>query len=310
MKNLFTITVLLLMLAFSSKTFAQFTAGTPMAPSEEQTVTYTLNGMTPGDDFVYGVNIYTTLEDVDYTSGGDFWEFPSGNTGEASIEGHASVQIQWLEGASDYTYYVWITITDSDGCNTSRHLLVNPEEATPVDEDYPVVFNIIAIGTGDDSGIINSTNGTDERACPTFVDADWQFETLTDGTHDGSSYVYFQIEREAISNGQAVTDSWEIVTALGTGSVTATSWEYGTALNSSAFQTLSDVNSTITVGNGDILYLRALVTNGDTDSPLTVNISGGNDTSSEFDNPITYTSESASLTVSPVPSVGDFSLSK
>lgn len=310
MKNLFTITVLLLMLAFSSKTFAQTFAGSATAPTEGQTVTYTLNGMTPGDDFVYGVNIYTTLEDVDYTSGGDYWSFPSVYSGVASPEGHASVQIEWLEGASDYNYYVWIIITDSDGCTTNRHLLVNPEDATPVEDDYPVEFNILAIGTGDDSGIINTTNGTDESACPTFVGADWEFETLTDGTHDGSSYVYFQIEREAILDGEEVVDSWEIVTALGAGSVTATKWEYGTVLSSSAFNTLSDINSTITVENGDILYLRALVTNGDTESPLTVNISGGNDTSSEHDTPITYTSESATLTVSPVPSVGDFSLSE
>lgn len=311
MKNLFTITVLLLMLAFSSKTFAQIIKGTPMEPSEGQTVTYILNGMTDGDTYTFGVNETPGV----YEEGagtGTLWTVSSGS-GSTVSNNQGSATISWLDGSANTTFYVWIEIQDAEGCNTFRHLPVKPVEPIIVTDPYTVNYGILAMGTGDDNGIENASEGTDVRACPAFFGADWSFESLDDQTtNDGSSYVYYRITRSAQKAGgdEVIVDGWSINPSIQNGSVTASNWAYA----SDPGQTFTDFTpgSAITGIIGDIIYIRALVENTDAnDQTLAVTIDGtGDDEGTDLDETITHIEPAASLTVSPVPSVGDFSLSE
>jgi hypothetical protein len=306
MKNLFTITVLLLLaVAFSSKSFAQITAGTPMAPTEGQTITYVLNGMTPGDDYVYGVN---TVEG-DYANGsgeGTYWNLSSGSEVGGDQQGTAT--IEWLDGSAGTTFYVWIQINDSeDGCPTYRHLPVTPEEGTPIDEDYEVNYGILAMGTGDNNGIDNASEGTDVTACPAFYNADWSFSALDDATtQDGVSYVYFRIDRTALTLNVPITsviNTWTITPSVTEGS--ATDWGYASAPGQS-FNSFA-IGSSIDNIDGNIIYIRGRVTNETTSQALTINISGGDDDGEWDDDNITHDAADATLTVSPVAEVGTFS---
>lgn len=306
MKNLFTVTVLLLLtVAFSSKSFAQITAGTPMEPTEGQTITYVLNGMTPGDTYVFGVN--TT--EGNYTNGagqGSLWNLSTGSVVGGDQQGTAT--IEWLNGSAGTTFYVWIQINDSeDGCPTYRHLPVTPTTGTVITEPYSVNYGILAMGTGDNNGIDNATSGTNETACPAFVGADWSFSSLDDATtHDGASYVYFRVEREAflISDPTvAVINTWAITPSVTEGS--ATDWGYASAPGQS-FTAFTSGNPVANI-NGNVIYIRGRVTNGITSQALTIEISNGDDTGTWDDGNITHIASAATLTVSPVAEVGTFS---
>lgn len=311
MKNLFTITVLLLMLAFSSKTFAQIIKGTPMEPSEGQTVKYTLNGMTDGDTYTFGVNETPGV----YEEGagtGTLWTVSSGST---VTNNQGSATISWLDGSANTTFYVWIEIQDAEGCNTFRHLPVTPVEPIIVTDPYTVNYGILAMGTGDDNSIDNVQEGTNVRACPAFFGADWSFESLDDQTtNDGSSYVYYAITRSAFtvdSIAVIANYGWSITPSLGSSSITtASGWAWASAPDQ-AFTTFTP-GSAITGISGDIIYIRALVENTDAnDQTLAVTIDGtGDDEDTTLDQTKTHIDPAASLTVSPVPSVGDFSLSE
>ncbi|MDA3880224.1 MAG: hypothetical protein PF436_07550 [Prolixibacteraceae bacterium] len=310
MKNLFTIAVLLLMVAFSSKTFAQaFVEGIPMAPSEGQSVNYILNGMTNGDTYVFGVN-QTEGEYVNGSGEGGLWTISSGST--VSNE-QGSATIQWLEGSASTNFFVWIQITDAEGCHTFRHLPVAPVEATPVENPYTVNYGILAMGTGDDNGIENASEGTEVEACPAFFGTDWSFETLDDqSTHDGSSFIYYRITRsaETTTGDPVAVDAWSITPSIETGSVTATDWGYASA-SGQTFATFSP-GTAITGISGDVIYIRAQVENTDaSNQTLAVTIDGtGDDEETTLDQTKTHVAPAASLTVTPVPSVGDFSLSE
>lgn len=311
MKNLFTITVLLLMLAFSSKTFAQaFEAGTPMEPSEGQTVNYILNGMTDGDTYHFGVNEAPGVYNEGAGSG-TLWTVSSGST-VSNNQGNAS--ITWHDGSAGTTFYVWIEIQDAEGCYTFRHLPVTPVEPIIVTDPYTVNYGILAMGTGDDNSIDNVQEGTNVRACPAFFGADWSFESLNDQTtNDGSSYVYYRITRSAVTTGgdPVSVTGWSITPSLGGSSITtASGWAYASAPD----QTFIDFTpgSAITNISGNTIYIRALVENTDAnDQTLAVTIDGtGDDEDTTLDQTKTHIEPAASLTVSPVPSVGDFSLSE
>jgi hypothetical protein len=312
MKNLFTIAVfLLIMVAFSSKSYAQFTTGTPMAPSEGQSVNYILNGMTPNDTYVFGVN-QTEGEYVNGTGEGTLWTISSGSTVTANGQGNAT--IQWLDGSAGTTFFVWVEITDAEGCITFRYLPVSPVEATPIEEPYSVNYGILAMGTGNAEGIENESEGTDVEACPAFFGADWSFETLDDqSTHDGSSFIYYRITRSAeTTGGDPVTvDAWSITPSLdGSSITTASNWAYASAPGQQF--TAFSLGNAITGISGDVIYIRAQVENTDAgNQTLAVTIDGtGDDEDTTLDQTKTHVEPSASLTVTPVPSVGDFSLSE
>jgi hypothetical protein len=295
-KQLFTLVILLMLVAVTNKMFAQ---STPLQPWEGAIHTYTVNGMTSGNSYEFGVN--TTAGD--YTNGGSFYNITTSASGTVGSDGRASVAIEWQAGAAAAgNYYVWIRITDSDNCHTYRALLVDPQPAST--DPYDVNFGIVALQTGDDETdpvtLINLAGSTSETSCPAFVDENWVLTTLSATGSDGYSYVYFRIRR---TSAMWPSTTWAITpTAVGA----ATNWEYSYS-PATAFAAFTSGSAITGINTGNDIYLRARVTNGTSSQAITVSIANGDDTANAFNNAATHVEPSATLTVLPVPAVGSFS---
>ena len=294
-KSLLIIAIFMLLTGFASKVFAQ---SIPLAPWEGAIHTYRVNGIANGSQFEFGVS--TTADG--YNNTGSFYNITTATTGTVGSDGIASVVIEWEEGAAAAGYYyVWINIIDSDNCGTFRALLVDPIPA--ITDPYNVNFGIVALQTGDDQtdpvDIIDNAGSTSEESCPAFVDENWLFTTLTDATvNDGYSYVYFRINRSSVT---WPSTTWSITPTV---SGSANNWEYSNSA-AAVFTSFTSGNAIGGITTGNDLYLRARVTNGNSAQDITVSIADGGD-DAQTNETATHTENSATLTVRPVPAVGNF----
>lgn len=301
-KQIFTLLFMLALVAVTGNVFAQ-TGSTPVAPYEGATHTYVLGGLTNGDTYVWGIstsaNVYTTTTgDYAVTS------TPAlGNTGTVS-GGSATLTVKWNTGAAEDNYWVWIQIIDQEGCPTYRALPVNPITAP---ETYIVDFTVIALNaTGDEAtAAADITSGSYEvnptDVCPKFVGEDW----ISDGgindasTTDGNTYVYFRVNR---SSNPTTVSGWNFTpTTSG-----ASAWEVSTDASSWA-----TMNATQNVSTGDVLYVRATVQNATASQTVSFDIAAtGQDAGGVFKDANTASvgsnSNSASVTLNPLPEVGTF----
>ena len=301
-KQIFTLLIMLALVAVTGNVFAQ-TGSTPVAPYEGATHTYVLGGLTNGDTYVWGIstsaNVYTTTTgDYAVTS------TPAlGNTGTVS-GGSATLTVKWNTGAAGDNYWVWIQIIDQAGCPTYRALPVVPVAAPAT---YTVDFTVTALNDAGDetTTATNITNGTysvnPTDVCPKFVGEDW----ISDGgindatTTDGNTYVYFRVDRNSTP---ATASGWNITpTTSG-----ASAWEVSTDASSWA-----TMNATQTVTTGNVLYVRATVQNATTSQVVNFDITttgqdaGGLYTDANTEG-VGSNSNSASVTLNPLPEVGTF----
>jgi hypothetical protein len=296
-KQVFTLLIMLVLVALTGKTFAQ---STPTAPWEGATVNYVVNGLTEGDGYTFGIN---TAENA-FVTGGSYYTVIAGGSGTVGADGRATFRVEWNAGSADAgLYYVWIQIQDYEaatpGCYTYRYITVDPMDAQPYTVDYSIVALIAGDETTDAGDITSLTGDAAVRDCPAFVDE--SFESTTSGAGsatDGNSYVFFRIRREAAD---LPNTSWAITP---TSSSTVVGWTYSTD-NAATFggYTMGVAITPITTGND--IYLRAEVQNGTTSQDITVAIAGGNDINMIVET-VGYQIPSATLTLDPLPAVGTF----
>jgi len=296
-KQFFALAMMLALVAVTGNLFGQ----DKLTPYEDQTYEYTVGGLDAGDTYLFGVNttvnVYTDLADGTYSIIGS-------NTGTVGAGGTATINIRWTGAANtvDY-YYIWIQVTDSEGCFIYRALRVNPQDPEVVDENYAVNYGVVALITGDDqtnpNDIISETGSTSATDCPAFVGESWVLTSLGSTGSDGSSYLYFRVSRTSASAG---TPNWEIVPTLS--GAAYTDLEYAMDPNG-AFTDFTSGNAITSISTADV-YIRALVANGTAQSAVSVTISAGDDLGTTFDATKTYNQNAATLTVTPVPSVGSF----
>jgi len=298
-KQIFTLLIMLSLVAVTGKLFAQ----TKLTPYEDQTYTYTLNGLVDGNLYTVGVN---TAVDVYTNMGGTTYSFEGTNSGTVSGT-KASVQIRWT-GIADAAgpYYVWFRISDPAGCSTYRALTVDPQDPENIVANYAVNYGIVALIAGDDqtnpTTISGTTGSTNETACPAFVGEDWVVTALSEAGTDGNSYIYYRITRSTASAG---TPNWAITPSVTTGAALASGWAYASDPGAS-FTNFTPGNAISNITTAD-LYLRATVANSSSASQaVQVTVSGGDDLGTTHDTPITHNAAAATLTVTPVPSVGTF----
>ncbi len=299
-KQIFTFLIMLSLVAITGKVFGQ--GSTPMAPYNGATHTYVVNGLTDNDLYVFAIN--TSSTGFNHAASGDY-TVVSGTVdpgAPGTVSGsEASLEVTWNVGTGSGPYYVWIRIQDSEGCYTYRALPVNPVDAPPA---YTVDFTVIAFdGTGDEtttSGTI--TGGSYEVAvsdvCPSFIGEDWVLDALDDATTtDGSTYVYFRVNRYSTQ-----ASGWNITPATSG----ASTWEVSTDASS-----WSTMDATQSVASGNVLYVRATVDNSTSQQVVSFDIQNtGQDAggvATDNDSPATGSnSNSASVTLDPLPEVGTF----
>ncbi|MDA3815842.1 MAG: hypothetical protein PF486_00570 [Prolixibacteraceae bacterium] len=303
MKNLFTITLMFLFVALAGNVFAQ--SSSPVTPAEGGTFNYVIGNLTDDDTYIWGIELDADGVCDYVTNAGNYTVTSSpslGNTGTVSGQS-ASLTVQWTLGASGQNYYVWIEIIDSDGCSTFRALPVNPIDAPT---SYSVDFTVIAMNsTGDENTTAGDITGGVYQVnvsgiCPSFVGEDWVSDSgIDEATTDGNTYVYFRVNRYS---DPGTTSGWNITPNVSG----ASTWEVATDASG-----WTPMNSTQTVTTGDILYVRATVTNSTTQQAVGFDIgSSGQDAGGVYtdDDSIGVGSESnsASVTLDPLPTVGTF----
>jgi hypothetical protein len=298
-KQVFTFLIMLSLVAITGKVFGQ--GSTPMAPYNGATHTYVVNGLTDGDTYSFGINKssagFSHEGSVDYSATGTL------DPVTATVSGNtASLEVTWNVGAGSGPYYVWIRIQDSEGCYTYRALPVTPVNAPPA---YTVDFTVIAFdGTGDETTTAGALTGGSyavavSDVCPSFIGEDWVLDALNDAsTTDGSTYVYFRVNRYSTQ-----ASGWNITPATSG----ASTWEVSTDASS-----WSTMNATQSVASGNVLYVRATVDNSTSQQVVSFDIqntgqdAGGIETDANTSG-IGSDSNSASVTLDPLPEVGTFS---
>jgi len=301
-KSLFIIAFFMMFAGFTGKVFAQ--SSSPVTPAEGGTFNYVIGGLTTGDTYVWGIS---TSANVYSTTAGDYTVTSTPALGTSGIVSGSSstLTVRWNTGAAGDNYWVWIQIIDQEGCSTYRALPVNP---IPAPTPYTVDFTVIALNaTGDETTIpVEITSGIYQvnvsDVCPKFVDEDW----ISDGgiddatTTDGNTYVYFRVNRFSTP---ATASGWNITPTVSGTSV----WEVSTDASSWA-----TMNPTQTVTTGDVLYVRATVQNTTTSQVVSFDITTtGQDAGGVYTDANTAgvgsNSNSASVTLDPLPTVGTFS---
>ncbi|HPR31573.1 MAG TPA: hypothetical protein PLK12_05745 [Prolixibacteraceae bacterium] len=304
-KQIFTFWAMLAMVAISAHVFGQ--GSTPTVPYEGATHVYTVNGLTDGDEYYFGINneisVYTHEASADYTivSGVITPGTPGTVSGSA-----ASLSVTWNVGSGSGPYYVWIYIEDADGCGTYRSLPVTPTDAPA---DYTVDFTVTALAlTGDELTTAAAITGGDwsdptvADVCPSFVGEDWIAGSISDNTMtDGNTYVYFRVNRYSTE-----ASGW-VFTPEGT---VATTWEISTDANTWTEYTN---NSAQSVASGtNTVYIRATVANATSAQTVALSIddpeaydAGGLEVDAETVG-IGSGVNVASVTLDPLPTVGTF----
>ncbi len=244
-KQIFTLLILIGLVGFSSKLFAQ---STPVAPYEGATHTYVVSGLTQNDSYTWGINTVG-----DYTTGGSFYTtspaLPANGTVGAA--GTATLNVTWqTDAAAVGYYYIWIQITDELNCSTYRTLRVDPVPAV----DYTVNFSVLALLAGDDTTIpasITGESGDDDinNICAPYFGEDLLSTSLTDGTTDGSTYVFFRVTRTSTVNA-----AWTF-TPNGTDGLT---WAISTDAAAN-FTTYTDATAQNIASGTNVIYIRATV---------------------------------------------------
>lgn len=304
MKNLFTIAIMFLLVAFTSNVFAQ-DANSAVTPMEGATITYTVNGLTQGDTYSMGINNVAGVLTHDASS---LYTASAVSSQSVPEGGVVEFPVIWNSGsAAAGEFYLWIEITDQiDNCSIHRTLVINPIEAV----DYTVNFNVLALSLDDGSitpaELAAIAGGTlVEAECPPIVGEDRVAESLGDVMDDGYMYAYFKVVRTASPD---VESQWTFNPSefsIDGGSATG-NWEVST--DGAIFTAMSAPQQF----NSDLLYVRVQVDNIATDSerPIVLNIGdntadvGGLETDAN-----TVGANSATIYVSPLPTVGTFGAS-
>ena len=188
------IILVLVLLALGLTANAQSSA---LHPYEGATHTYLWGGLAQGLDY----NFYITanadgsnLLNDDLT--GEFEFINNDETGTVGVDGKASTQIAWYNGASLNIYYVWLQVTSpTSGCSNYRYVEVSPQanqfdllsENVPVDNTISCPAANTADGFNPDAGSyaagyttlqfkVSRENGTDNKLTALAGDTyDWSF---------------------------------------------------------------------------------------------------------------------------------------
>jgi hypothetical protein len=310
MKNQFKkLTMLFVVVLFAGSMFAQ--TSTPVAPFEGRIHTYVVGGLTPGDQYVFGVN--TSITAFGHVPSANFTVTAGATDAAAPVTATgttASLSVQWNTGAAAAgVFYVWIKIIDSEGCSTYRCLSVDPEPA-PVIPSYDVDYSVLALIAGD-----NNTSNTDITSsagsnsvtgeCPGFIDNNWVSTwNGVDNATDGSTYVFFRIKRTS-TNGGGGSTPWQITPSS---AFAGAEWSYSTN-NAVSFTTFTIGSQITPINTGNDLYIRAKLLNATTAQTVTLSVANGSDIGMTTNAP-TYTTQSASLSLKPLPTVSTFNLSE
>lgn len=257
-KQFFTFLMMIALVIVAGKAMAQ--TNSKLTPAQGSKWTYTLGGMSSNnlDAVTFNVNESNT----DFTAViGTSSDVTIENASTAIASGSASVDVTW--NVSSGTYYLWVKVQDNAGvgptnCSNYRFLEINPIANS-------FVVTVYGMGTDDNDAYTNlSANSDNLTDCSEFVGADFDFNG---GNSDGSSYVYFSVER----TGGNASSTWSFIFTL-TNSVGAdlTSFDYyiGTAWTEAHAEA-----STITVpADQNTVIVRVLKANTAAGQTLTGNI--------------------------------------
>lgn len=209
-KNVFTLMMMVVLVAVTNVTFAQSSYDAPYVGAEQiyrwgnvTTTTYsyavTTSSVSPTSS--------PAVEDTDF-------EVSTGaltGGGALTNESSADLGLTWLTPSVGNTYYVWLVATSADGCENWRYVTVLPE-ANKVD------FILAALGLYTKAEAIATLEGAAPDnggdACPTPAlrdGTDYSSDAASAGD-DGDVYAYFRVSQGADNNNDTWAFAFGIVT--------------------------------------------------------------------------------------------------
>lgn len=173
----------------------------PSNPYEGAVHTYVVGGLTPGVEYQFYVSANedgSGVLDDGSTFEFDFLDTPYGTL--APNESTASLPLVWNNGSAQHIYYLWIALTNSEGCSTSRGLKVVPQTNMfdLLSENIPVGHTV---------------------SCPVIDEASG-FNPLATEYNLGTTTLQFKVRREGGNRGWSfeplvtVDPSWNLDVAI------------------------------------------------------------------------------------------------
>lgn len=170
-------------------TFALFTNNAmsqgKYTPVKGSVYTYTVEGLTTGDDVVFSLNQSTTAP------GGTTGGLLSAASTEVDADGKAQVTIEWTGTPGTYNLWIVVTGTGAGTCSNQSY------KAIPL-SDNAFNANIIALGTNVATEYPSWATAPDKsQDCPAYSTG----AVFAERGSDGSSYVFFKVSKTGDNNG-------------------------------------------------------------------------------------------------------------
>lgn len=298
-KQLFTFVMMIALVIVTGSAMGQ---GSNILPEIGSTKTYTVNGLTSGDTYAFIVS--SNLEDIQNAAStvpNTEYAFVGASSGPVIATGIVTAQITWKKLGN---YRVWITVTDAAG-GCINYLYV-PVEV--VHNNFNV--SIIALGTGDERDTDINAKSEVTTDCPKFVDENFIHSA---DNNEGSTYAYFKVTRSVTT---ASTSNWTLTPAIsGTAEDNITKWE--SSINGANWSqvgtAVADMEGPFVVtdatGTDDYVWFRATLTNIPVAAATTLIFDFGTsaqEVSSTISDKNTVGLNTATLTISPLPTIGTF----
>lgn len=286
-KQLFTLVMMIVLAIVAGRVMGQSTA-----PELGSTQTYTVNGLDDNDSWEFLVSSSTeNLQDVVSTLDGTYYSFVGSPSGIAPSV--ATAQVTWKKAGN---YRVWIKVTDETShCANYRFVSV-----TVADNNFNV--SVIALGAGDNNTGDISARTEDVNDCPKFINENFENGA---GASIGSTYAYFKVIR---SVNPASTMNWAFTPTIG-GTATVTKWE--SSKDGLNWDNVTTIGTEFVVsdasGTEDYVYFRATVTNVIASQTVIFNFGSTAVMNGIIADKNTIGSNTATLTLEPLPSIGTFS---
>jgi hypothetical protein len=271
---------LIMMLALVILTGSAFAAGTKAAPENNETYTYSWDGIATlsTSSFIITTANPATIPTSSSTATDNYTAASEVTTGTTR-----SIDITWLNGSIGVPYHVWIKVDNALGCSNYRYFNVTPVAA--------VVFTLYAQGVDDNTPTITfGQTYASGNSCSVPEAPIW----LEGSDNEGNTYVYFEVVR---TNG--TTGAWEFTFTDGAvGTIQACATSTGTY---AAIGTPQSVP-----GTSNTYYVRVIIPVPVGATATTINglISGAREVSPVYND--AGGSNTASYTANPLPAIGTF----
>jgi hypothetical protein len=173
----------------------------PAKPYEGATHTYVVNGLTPGTEYTFYMTSFPDGNGLLDDGSAFEFDFLSSTQGVVKQgEEIASVPVRWFNGAALRSFYLWIRLTNPEGCSVARSLHITPQRN---------MFDLLSENIPADH----------TQSCPQ-LEPSGGFNPLASAYDAGNTVLHFNVRREGGSKAWSfepfltIDPSWNLDVAI------------------------------------------------------------------------------------------------